>query len=171
MIGVLVRRSICGGRYHTKSSFDDSNLDLLSTLMSSEGRTSSNTAQTVWNTHRRKRKFMDTLLRMSSHPHLPKFEAPQAAIEPPAIPRSASCGDLDSPGLFSLRSRSPHSNRLGLKRQINVTVEGLPDAKKVVLAKVDYFQELPDELKLRVFGYLKPKELVQASLVRNSNFS
>lgn len=104
-------------------------------------------------------------MRMSSSSLIPKYQAAQPIIEPPALPRSASCGDLDLPGPFSLKTESQDETRTGLKRQVNTASTEILGAKKDEVRKVDYFEKLPDELKVRIFGYLRPKELVRASLV------
>jgi len=106
-------------------------------------------------------------MRMSSSSILPKYQASQAIIEPPALPRSASCGDLDLPGPFSLKAESQDGTRAGLKRQMNTASAETLGAEKVEIRKVDYFGKLPDELRIRIFGYLRPKELIRASLVSN----
>jgi len=98
---------------------------------------------------------------------MPKYQASQAIIEPPALPRSASCGDLDLPGPFSLKAESQDGTRTGLKRQMSTASAEILGAKEVEIRKVDYFEKLPDELKVRIFGYLRPKELIRASLVSN----
>ena len=98
---------------------------------------------------------------------MPKYQASQAIIEPPALPRSASCGDLDLPGPFSLKTESQDGTRAVLKRQMNTASAEILGSQKVETREVDYFGKLPDELKVRIFGFLRPKELVRASLVSN----
>ena len=119
------------------------------------------------NTHRRGRRFIKNLMRMSSSSLLAKYQDSQTIIEPPALPRSASCGDLDLPGPFSLKAGGQHGARIGLKLQMDAAFAEFLEAKKVEIPKADHFENLPDELKIRIFGYLRPKELVRASLVSN----
>lgn len=108
---------------------------------------------------------MESILKMSSSPQLPKLELQQAIIEAPSLPRSASCGDLDSPGpgSFSFKAETRTSIRASVSKLETIrAIEKLLPPKKV-----DFFQRLPDELSMRIFSYLRPKELVRASLVSN----
>jgi len=104
---------------------------------------------------------------MSSASLLPKYQTLQTIVEPPALPRPASCGDLDPPARFSLKAESQYGTMAGLKWQMDTASAELLGAKKVEVHQIDYFEKLPDELKVRIFGYLRPKELIRASLVSN----
>ena len=117
------------------------------------------------NTDRRRRRFMDNLLGISSAPHLPKLDPPQIKIEAPQLSRSASCGDLESPGPYSFKVDGHSGSAPQFGGQFVIKARARAQSKKADLPRVDRFQKLPDELKLKIFGYLQPKELVRASLV------
>ena len=113
----------------------------------------------------RRRRFMENLLGISSAPNLPKLDPPQTKIEAPHLSRSASCGDLESPGPYSLKMYDHSGSASQLGTQFIAKAGARAQSKKAGLPRVDHFQKLPDELKLKIFGYLQPKELVRASLV------
>lgn len=108
---------------------------------------------------------MENLLGISSTPHLPKLDPPQTKIEAPQLSRSASCGDLEPPVSYSLKvgGHSGSASQFGAQPVTKARAKAL--SKMADLPPMDHFQKLPDELKLKIFGYLQPKELVRASLV------
>lgn len=116
------------------------------------------------NTNRRRR-FMENLLGISSTPHLPKLDSPQTKIEALQLSRSASCGDLESPGPYSIKAGGHSGSASQFGAQFVTKARARAQSKNADLPRVDHFQKLPDELKLKIFGYLQPKELVRASLV------
>ncbi|KAF8470549.1 hypothetical protein BDZ91DRAFT_541480 [Kalaharituber pfeilii] len=113
---------------------------------------------------RRKRRLMEAILKMSSLQQLPKVEVQHPVIQGRTLPRSASCGNLDSPGPFLLKTGS----RANIKSAASGTVLDIMDVVEQQTPQAedrDLFSMLPDELNVRIFSFLRPKELVRASLV------
>lgn len=117
---------------------------------------------------RRKRRFLETFWRMSSSPHLIKNEIQQPVPVGPILARSVSCGTLDTSGSFTIKidPRTHMANEL-LEPKLSITA-AVARMKYSPRPKIDLFKKLPDEIKLRVLGYLTAKELIRATAVSTS---
>lgn len=117
----------------------------------------------------RRRRFVQDLWRMTSSPQLHKGRNADEVRDIIPLVRSISCGELEPVTTFAetLGIRTLRYSFSSTEEGAFITEESI--VQQSTPPSVDHLSELPVEIKILIFGFLSPRELVKISSVSKVN--